>query len=357
MTLRLDIIGDLHGQLAPLLHLAPHLGYDIDPNYGKGDWSHPERRVLVFLGDLVDRGPHSLEVAELVMDLVRRGRAICLMGNHEYNLVAWRKLGRAPKKSNLSTITDIEERPERWAPVLEFFATLPLAIELPDLRIIHASWHHLAFDAVEPMLGRPTPQLDAEGLDPIYVLEEHIRLVSPFDQGTLVEGLPAEPLLPPAGDLPHEILVKGFEAAAEQPFPDNEGVLRDAYRVPWWLDEHTESTSWVGEGGPWHAAEGTVPRDKRTVFGHYWNVPPTLAGAHPWRGFAPPAPSGTPQLRTWIDAMADAFPRREMIAEVSVPEDTWAICVDYNSVAKGRGGGCVGAYRYPDHRIVWARTP
>ena len=81
---RIDVVGDVHGQLSALRALGQHLGYAVD-----SDWSHPGGRVLVFVGDLVDRGEDSFGVCELVMHLVRDGRALCLMGNHEYNLVKW----------------------------------------------------------------------------------------------------------------------------------------------------------------------------------------------------------------------------------------------------------------------------
>ena len=48
----LDIIGDVHGECGTLCKLLDRLGYD-----GNGD--HPEGRRLVFVGDLVDRGPDS----------------------------------------------------------------------------------------------------------------------------------------------------------------------------------------------------------------------------------------------------------------------------------------------------------
>lgn len=42
---------------------------------------------LVFLGDLIDRGPQSPAVIDRVRDLCRAGRAACVIGNHEYALV------------------------------------------------------------------------------------------------------------------------------------------------------------------------------------------------------------------------------------------------------------------------------
>lgn len=40
-------------------------------------------RPLVFLGDLIDRGPHSKQVVRLVRRLVQEGRAKLCLGNHE----------------------------------------------------------------------------------------------------------------------------------------------------------------------------------------------------------------------------------------------------------------------------------
>ncbi|WP_148274523.1 metallophosphoesterase [Advenella kashmirensis] len=49
----LDIIGDIHGEYEALRQLLGHLGYD---SLG----CHADRRKLVFIGDLCDRGPDSL---------------------------------------------------------------------------------------------------------------------------------------------------------------------------------------------------------------------------------------------------------------------------------------------------------
>lgn len=51
----LDIVGDIHGEIDALRDLLGHLGY------GPEGQSDPGRR-LVFVGDLVDRGPDSPSV-------------------------------------------------------------------------------------------------------------------------------------------------------------------------------------------------------------------------------------------------------------------------------------------------------
>lgn len=75
----LDIIGDVHGDLDALQSLLSGLGYR--------DGRHPAGRRLVFVGDLTDRGRDSRGVLRLVMDLVREGKAQCIAGNHELNLL------------------------------------------------------------------------------------------------------------------------------------------------------------------------------------------------------------------------------------------------------------------------------
>ncbi|MDH3441675.1 MAG: metallophosphoesterase, partial [Gammaproteobacteria bacterium] len=48
----LDIIGDIHGEFDALMNLLDVLGYDEEGQ-------SPEGRKIVFLGDLIDRGPDS----------------------------------------------------------------------------------------------------------------------------------------------------------------------------------------------------------------------------------------------------------------------------------------------------------
>lgn len=74
-----DIIGDVHGCFAELCELLEKLGYA---------WSHgkavpPAGRKAVFLGDLVDRGPRTPEVVDLVRGMVEAGDALCVPGNHD----------------------------------------------------------------------------------------------------------------------------------------------------------------------------------------------------------------------------------------------------------------------------------
>jgi protein phosphatase len=75
-----DIIGDVHGCFDELVELLAKLGYRSDP---AGAWRHADGRKMVFVGDLVDRGPKIPEVVWLVMESVTAGHALCVPGNHD----------------------------------------------------------------------------------------------------------------------------------------------------------------------------------------------------------------------------------------------------------------------------------
>ena len=78
-----DVVGDVHGCLDELLQLLEELGYEDSV----GSLRHPDGRRLVFVGDLVDRGPDTPGVLRLVMTLAREGTALCVVGNHDQKLM------------------------------------------------------------------------------------------------------------------------------------------------------------------------------------------------------------------------------------------------------------------------------
>jgi protein phosphatase len=82
-----DIVGDVHGCIDELLQLLGVLGYTIEVRDGQYAVQPPEGRKLVFVGDLVDRGPGTPEVLRLVSGLVQTGQAFCVPGNHDVKLV------------------------------------------------------------------------------------------------------------------------------------------------------------------------------------------------------------------------------------------------------------------------------
>lgn len=75
-----DIIGDVHGCCDELETLLVKLGYT---HVGDLLYQPPEGRRALFLGDLVDRGPRNLDSLFLARNMVAKGYALCIPGNHE----------------------------------------------------------------------------------------------------------------------------------------------------------------------------------------------------------------------------------------------------------------------------------
>lgn len=129
-----DIIGDIHGCRSELGTLLHKLGYDLE---GK---CHPEGRKVVFLGDLVDRGPDIPGVLRLVMDLVHAGVALCVPGNHEMKLL--RKLrGKDVRITHglAETLAQLErEPPEFHQRVVDFIDDLVSHYVLDDGKLVVA---------------------------------------------------------------------------------------------------------------------------------------------------------------------------------------------------------------------------
>jgi len=82
-----DVIGDVHGCFDELLELMAVLGYQVDRQDAAFTVVPPDGRKLVFVGDLVDRGPATPDVLRLVMMMVNAGQAFCVPGNHDIKLV------------------------------------------------------------------------------------------------------------------------------------------------------------------------------------------------------------------------------------------------------------------------------
>lgn len=173
-----DIIGDIHGCFSELTTLLGELGYTITPkdqnNFEAGyTVTHPEHRRAIFVGDLVDRGPHTPEVLSLVMSMVRNHDALCVSGNHDAKLLK----ALQGKKVNLrhgleESMAQLEQcSPEFIESVIDFLHALPDHYMLDDnkLCVAHAgltedlqgrsSGRVKAF----ALFGKTTGEVNAEG--------------------------------------------------------------------------------------------------------------------------------------------------------------------------------------------------
>ncbi|MBM82129.1 MAG: diadenosine tetraphosphatase [Planctomycetaceae bacterium] len=160
-----DIIGDIHGHAARLQSLLEKLGYAQESDQC---YRHATRQVI-FVGDFIDRGPQIREVLETVRAMVEGGSALTVMGNHEYNAIAYsierlNEPGHYLRRHNEKNTGQYQQTlnqlsPDELEDWVGWFRTLPAWLELDDLRVVHASWNPPAmalFDEVLQQYGHFT---------------------------------------------------------------------------------------------------------------------------------------------------------------------------------------------------------
>lgn len=211
-----DIIGDVHGHAEALVVLLRRLGY----RERAGAWRHPTRSAI-FVGDLIDRGPQQVETVALVRDMVEAGSARVVMGNHEFNALGYHSedplhpgqfLRAHNAKNNREHRAFLEAtagQPDLRRSILGWFMTLPLWLELPELRVVHACWDAGAMAILAPML-RSGQRLGSE-----LLIAAHRRGTPEYDAA--------------------ERVLKGVEV----PLPSGQAFfmgykLRDQVRTRWW---------------------------------------------------------------------------------------------------------------------------
>jgi diadenosine tetraphosphatase ApaH/serine/threonine PP2A family protein phosphatase len=141
-----DIIGDVHGCVDELEELLARLGYLV-----RWSWADSARvpeisaapdRTVVFVGDLVDRGPGSRDVVALVMRMCAAGLAVCVPGNHDVKFRKWLDGHHVSVTHGLATtVADFEHVDrKRRAAVSDFIRNLPPYLWLDDgkLVVVHA---------------------------------------------------------------------------------------------------------------------------------------------------------------------------------------------------------------------------
>lgn len=146
-----DVIGDVHGCADTLERLLRRLGY----RQGASGYYHHSRQAI-FVGDIIDRGPRIREALQLVHAMVTTGAARMVLGNHEFNALAYctLKTGGRPgapadylrphtarnTRQLAETLAQFADYPEEWNRYLAWFRRLPLFLEWPGFRVVHACW-------------------------------------------------------------------------------------------------------------------------------------------------------------------------------------------------------------------------
>lgn len=135
-----DIIGDLHGCAQELRTLLVKLGYAIGGPQDAPQVTAPAQRRVIFVGDLIDRGPDSPGVLRLVMSMVQAGTALCVSGNHEAKLLTHLR-GKKVKLSHglAETVAQLEVESEEFVGrVRDFLDGLISHYVLDDGRLVVA---------------------------------------------------------------------------------------------------------------------------------------------------------------------------------------------------------------------------
>jgi len=169
--------------------------------------------------------------------MVDAGSALAVMGNHELNAIAWHtpdpdhpgeylrprnspRWGEKNREQHAAFLAEVEREPALHAEIIDWFLQLPLWLELPELRVVHACWHGPYMKWLGPHLreGRfltreLLPAATREPADP-----------HEMDNGT------------PSVFKAVEAITKGIEIPLPPPhtFVDKDGNRRDRVRTCWW---------------------------------------------------------------------------------------------------------------------------
>ncbi|MEI6538781.1 MAG: metallophosphoesterase [Planctomycetota bacterium] len=157
-----DVIGDIHGHADELELLLQALGY----REVRSVYEHPERKVI-FLGDFIDRGPQILQVLNIVRPMVDGGKALAVMGNHEFNALLFHTehvhhkeayLRRRDNKNIRQHSQTILQLPDRdLADSIAWFKTLPMWLDLDGLCVVHACWDEKALATIRAARPQDEP--------------------------------------------------------------------------------------------------------------------------------------------------------------------------------------------------------
>lgn len=265
-----DLIGDIHGHATELEQILRELGYARR----NGTYQRTDRKV-VFLGDFIDRGPQIRETLEIVRPMVDGGHALAVMGNHEFNAIAYatpdpRKNGtfirphsEKNQRQHRETLRQMVGHEAEWHSHLDWFRSLPMWLDLNGVRAVHACWDETRMAVV----GGATGPIDGAFLDRFSTDSSFGRAVDVILKGKEMK-LPAGCcFLDKDGHERTETRTRWFEPADGRSYRD--------YAL---IGEDRENPAAI-QGDRWHEPVSSdivndavpYPADQSPVFmGHYW---------------------------------------------------------------------------------------
>ncbi|MGD9784675.1 MAG: metallophosphoesterase [Hyphomicrobiaceae bacterium] len=155
-----DIIGDVHGCASELETLLARLGYSVAFKGKKPKRtvrvSCPPGRRIIFVGDLVDRGPRAADTLRIVLSMVEDGSALLVPGNHDVKFLRWLKGEKVAITHGLDvTVRDLKGESDQFlTSVREMLQRLwsHVWVDGGELAVAHAG-------LLQGMIGRATPRV------------------------------------------------------------------------------------------------------------------------------------------------------------------------------------------------------
>jgi len=258
-----DLVGDIHGHSRPLIALLEKLDYQCE----NGIYTHPERKII-FLGDFIDRGPNQRAVIDIVRPMIDSGSALSVMGNHEFNAIAFytpdpensgqylREHSEKNRRQHEVFLAEYENADD-YADLISWFRALPLWLELEGLRVVHACWDR----RLMRKLVEKYPDVNS------YFSEDLVTAASRRDSEEFRVV---------------ETLLKGKEIPLPegQSFYDKDGNPRHEIRMKWWGETETYRDCFLGpDSALCHIPDDPIGADHEIRYaaddppvfvGHYW---------------------------------------------------------------------------------------
>ncbi|MDP6537063.1 MAG: metallophosphoesterase [Gammaproteobacteria bacterium] len=262
-----DLIGDIHGHADELMSLLEKMGYTNTD----GCYRHPIR-TAIFLGDLIDRGPKQKETLHTVMTMVKAGSALAVMGNHEFNALAYhtgdpampgtwlRKHNERNYEQHEAFLDEYSGAKNKKAleEVLAFFYSLQLWLDLDGVRVVHASWHPGHMEAIRKIRGDDANKLTPDML--VGACTEGSELYNAIE--ALLKGI-EHPL--PDGVIHYDKENTARTNVRVWAHHNEFKTLRDIIVMPIDLDDEILDIPVVEDFVP-----GYGETDKPVFLGHYW---------------------------------------------------------------------------------------
>eukprot|EP00924_Labyrinthula_sp_SR-Ha-C_P008869 augustus_masked-scaffold_2-processed-gene-5.47-mRNA-1 protein AED:0.26 eAED:0.30 QI:0/-1/0/1/-1/1/1/0/351 len=243
-NINFDVIGDIHGEFGALVSLLNKLEYNVETG------RHEENRKIVFLGDLVDRGPDSPSVLNLVSKFVKNGSAFCILGNHELNILlnkrkhgnAWFFGEREEAPLENQTLFPSGDSAEK-SDALAFLSSLPIVLRTRETVFVHAC---LCPESIQKVSSQEGNFPDAAAMCEFYA--DSITAAVDYPSSSEMEQD-----LRRQNNNPVKVLTSGKEQVAKKEFFAG-GKWRKLERNKWWETPLPQSVTPVS----------------LVVIGHYW---------------------------------------------------------------------------------------